>query len=674
MPVAIAVSDLVVVGGARVPRPRRPRSLLLLGALPLFVADGPAARDDGQDGRREMANPGTVVPICSAMGFAFVLRLTECDQHLVELLDSARCAGCGRSWSRGGSLAGYLINTTIVSQAGTAAVLGPDPDAACSVRAGLGRYRPARSCFWAHRWAASCSIPGAVEMRKLAELTGSRWHRSSRRSAAAQPLACADGSGDVLALEARREEDRAGCCRAPSGSRRNGAGRTRVSRQPAQGDGADPADPAVNARCGLWSVRLSHADRGAAKILAAMLIGIVAAGLTSLPLDPGSSHRLFRGGRLCVHHVISLIVAASTFAEGVRLSGLIERRDPRRSSRWPGAAMVVAMVAPWCLAVVSGTGIAPAIAIMEFFVPAAGTMGIDPVRLGTLSALGAHFGRTMSPAAAVVMVSARLSDAEPWELIRLVARPLLVGRSCLARGRVAGFARRNDDLGVCNLSIAFVAGVSGPWPTNHSFDVVSEINHAEMHNAVVQAQHELAVRFDFKGTRASIEFNKKENQLTLLADHKGQLETVLQMLKEKMARRGVAVSALKRGKIEDATHDTVREILTLHTGIETDDARKMVKDIKQLKIKVQAQIMDDKVRVTGKKLDDLQAVIAHLKAQRAGIPSPVRQLYLTGRTSPIAQGRSRQGSPACWRVSCGSARSNSVTWNGLARCRRPDAH
>ena len=148
---------------------------------------------------------------------------------------------------------------------------------------------------------------------------------------------------------------------------------------------------------------------------------------------------------------------------------------------------------------------------------------------------------------------------------------------------------------------------------NHAFDVVSEINHAEMHNAVVQAQHEMAVRFDFKGTHASIEFNKKENTLTILADHKGQLETVIQILKEKMARRGVPVGALKRGKIEDATHDTVREVLTLHTGIEIDDARKMVKEIKQLKLKVQAQIMDDKLRVTGKKLDELQAVIAHLK-------------------------------------------------------------
>jgi uncharacterized protein YajQ (UPF0234 family) len=148
---------------------------------------------------------------------------------------------------------------------------------------------------------------------------------------------------------------------------------------------------------------------------------------------------------------------------------------------------------------------------------------------------------------------------------------------------------------------------------NHSFDIVSEVNTAEMHNAVVQARHEIAVRYDFKGTHASIDFNKKDNTLTVLADHKGQLETVLQVLKEKMAKRGVAVNALKRGKLEEASHDTVRETLALHIGVEKDDARAIVKQIKQMGVKVQAQIMDNKVRVTGKKKDELQAVITHLK-------------------------------------------------------------
>src|SRR4051794_1274879 len=148
---------------------------------------------------------------------------------------------------------------------------------------------------------------------------------------------------------------------------------------------------------------------------------------------------------------------------------------------------------------------------------------------------------------------------------------------------------------------------------NHSFDIVSEVNTAEMHNAVVQAQHEIAVRYDFKGTHASIEYDKKDNALMLLADNKAQLDTVVQMLKEKMAKRGVGVKALKRGKIEEASHDSVREKCSLHIGVETDDARKIVKQIKQLGVKAQAQIMDNKVRVTAKKIDDLQAVIAHLK-------------------------------------------------------------
>jgi cyclic-di-GMP-binding protein len=155
---------------------------------------------------------------------------------------------------------------------------------------------------------------------------------------------------------------------------------------------------------------------------------------------------------------------------------------------------------------------------------------------------------------------------------------------------------------------------------NHSFDIVSEINDVEMHNAVTQSQHEITVRYDFKGTKAEIQWDKKNHTLTLLADHKGQLETIIQVLKEKMAKRGVAVNAIKRGKIEEASHDSVRETLTMHRGIDTDNARTMVKNIKALGIKVQAQIMDEKVRVTAKKIDDLQAVISHFKANNPGFP------------------------------------------------------
>ena len=147
---------------------------------------------------------------------------------------------------------------------------------------------------------------------------------------------------------------------------------------------------------------------------------------------------------------------------------------------------------------------------------------------------------------------------------------------------------------------------------NHSFDIVSEVNTAEMHNAVVQAQHEIAVRYDFKGTKAGIEYRQEGQQaLTLTADNKGQIDTVIQMLKEKMAKRGVAVNALKRGKIEEATHDSVREAITLHVGIETDDAKKIVKQIKTHGAQSPVADHGQKVRVTGKKLDELQIVMTY---------------------------------------------------------------
>jgi uncharacterized protein YajQ (UPF0234 family) len=155
---------------------------------------------------------------------------------------------------------------------------------------------------------------------------------------------------------------------------------------------------------------------------------------------------------------------------------------------------------------------------------------------------------------------------------------------------------------------------------NHSFDIVSEINAPEMHNAVVQAQHEIDVRYDFKGTHAALDWNKKDQTLTIMGDHKGQLESVVMVLKERMAKRGIPVNTLKRGKLEEATHDSVRETITLHSGIDKDTAREMVKSIKALGLKVQAQIMDEKVRITGKKKDELQSVIAWAKEKGPDIP------------------------------------------------------
>lgn len=158
-------------------------------------------------------------------------------------------------------------------------------------------------------------------------------------------------------------------------------------------------------------------------------------------------------------------------------------------------------------------------------------------------------------------------------------------------------------------------------PSDASFDIVSEIDLQEMDNAVVQAQKEVGTRYDFKGTSASIsELNRKEKELTLTADAEPQLDTVKQVLLAKMIKRGVDPKCLDYQKIEQATHKTVRQKAKLKSGIDKDTAKSIQKTIKELKLKVNASIQGEALRVTGSKRDDLQAVIAHLKANPVEIP------------------------------------------------------
>lgn len=432
--IAVAALDLVFVT-VLVARGFEVRMVLLLGVFPLFAVMGqlPAmlAKLVG-----EMANAGTVVPICSAMGFAFVLRFTECDQQLVRLLvrplQKVRLL-----LIPGGILAGYLINTTIVSQSATAAVLGPILIPVLRA-GGLGPVSSGAVLLLGSSMGGELFNPGAVEMRKLAELTGISVTQVVARTAWLNLMACAVATTAFSLLTLRRDQR-------PISENTEHA-------QPS--DGPVDSDPirvnlikamvpivpllilAVDALIGPNDV--TGPIEGPAKILAAMLIGVVAAGATRFRETGGLSTTFFEGAGYAYSHVISLIVAASTFAEGIRLSGLIELMV-QAIRPWPAIAKVAATVMPWALAFVSGTGVAPAVSIMEFFVPVASSMGIDPVWLGTLTALGAHFGRTMSPAAAVVMISARLSGTSASDLIRRVALPLFAGGTVLLTAAFLGF-------------------------------------------------------------------------------------------------------------------------------------------------------------------------------------------------------------------------------------------
>ena len=146
-----------------------------------------------------------------------------------------------------------------------------------------------------------------------------------------------------------------------------------------------------------------------------------------------------------------------------------------------------------------------------------------------------------------------------------------------------------------------------------SFDIVSEINMQEVDNAINQAQKEIGTRYDFKGTAAGIELNRKDKELTLTADAEQQLEAVRKVIVEKFIKRGVDPKAMDPQKVEQATHKTVRQKVKLKSGIDKDTAKVLTKRIKEMKLKVQASIQGESIRVSGSKKDDLQSVIAAIK-------------------------------------------------------------
>jgi uncharacterized protein YajQ (UPF0234 family) len=151
----------------------------------------------------------------------------------------------------------------------------------------------------------------------------------------------------------------------------------------------------------------------------------------------------------------------------------------------------------------------------------------------------------------------------------------------------------------------------------NSFDVVSKIEMTEVTNAVTQATKEISQRFDFKGSKSSI--TEEKDALVIISDDEYKLKSVIDILQGKLVKRGVPIKNLTYGKVEPAQGGTVRQRVTLQQGIPTDKAKEIVKAIKDAKLKVQASIQADQVRVSGKSRDDLQAVIALLKGKEFGI-------------------------------------------------------
>ena len=150
-----------------------------------------------------------------------------------------------------------------------------------------------------------------------------------------------------------------------------------------------------------------------------------------------------------------------------------------------------------------------------------------------------------------------------------------------------------------------------------SFDVVSQVDMQEVSNALNQTTKEISQRYDFKGSKSEVV--KDDDGIKITTEVEMRLNAIVDILKSKFIKRGVSIKNLEYGKIEDAAGGMVRQKIKIKQGIDSDVAKKITKDIKETKLKVQAQIQDDQVRVSGKKIDDLQSVIAFLKEKDYGL-------------------------------------------------------
>lgn len=151
-----------------------------------------------------------------------------------------------------------------------------------------------------------------------------------------------------------------------------------------------------------------------------------------------------------------------------------------------------------------------------------------------------------------------------------------------------------------------------------SFDIVSEVNQVEVNNAVDQTNKEVSTRFDFKGSDARIEH--KDKVLTLFADDDFKLSQVTDILTGKLTKRGIDIRSLKYGDVEKVSGNKVKQLITVRTGVEQELSKKIVRVLKDSKLKVQGSIQGDAVRVTSAKRDELQTAIALVKKSIADFP------------------------------------------------------
>ncbi len=157
-----------------------------------------------------------------------------------------------------------------------------------------------------------------------------------------------------------------------------------------------------------------------------------------------------------------------------------------------------------------------------------------------------------------------------------------------------------------------------------SFDITSDVDWQEIDNSVTQATKELSTRFDFKGIKTEINFDKKAKTITLICSEEAKLDNLKEVVQTKLIKRGVSLLSLNYKKEEPAFGGSVRQLIEVMAGISKEKGKEVIAVVKDSKLKVQAQIQDEKVRVTGKNRDDLQDAISLLKSKQDSLKLPMQ--------------------------------------------------
>ena len=367
----------------------------------------------------ELANPRTVVPICSALGFAYVLRVTECDKHLVHLLLRPLNHPFARALLIPGCVAaGFVVNIAITGQTGTAAVVGTIL-LPLLLSKGISRATAGSLLLLGCSMGGQLFNPGSAEIVTLNGEIPVVGGIPMQRFLPLNLIACVTALLVYWYLAARRERARRlTALRLVEMSENCGPERPLpIAALPFRINPAKAAAPFVPLLLLMGSLcrpnsNPLHGTPEHVTILAAMLIGVVAAGLTSPSRMDKLTRAFFDGMGFAYGQIISITVSATLFAEGIKVNGLIQNMVGRLSAR-PGPALLASLLLPWGLAALSGSGAGAAISMIHALIPGAHAMHLDPTQTGAVIAVAAQLGRTMSPVAAVTILCATLAIATP---------------------------------------------------------------------------------------------------------------------------------------------------------------------------------------------------------------------------------------------------------------------